>query len=209
MVHFVSHCGVTNAVYYSSQFSTAFPPLAAHTRGTSVLLDIRSGTVPNPGFPLWDLGVDDGESCKAPLEQPFTAVAHIKWGPRDIDFDALFFAPECLPRTFLIASFPDDIYPTIRSEFVSSRTQLPGAACGNSSSSGWREPPTSRWYVYFGCPVCGEYQRKHGIPILGDGNDTCAGTSFLVRPLELGQCPSCLVDQHRCRSTAPGLRLGE
>jgi hypothetical protein len=194
MVHFVSHCGVTNAVYYASQFPSAFPPLPAlqGIEYSPVLLDLRSGTVPNNFRGTWDPAVRVGHVD----EEAYGAVLRVQWGSGPSQFAGFFLHPDCLTRNFLVAAFPSEVYPTVRTIGTTGHWLNP-----------WREPPTSRWYVYFGCPVCGEYQRKHGfttIPL-----EPGLGAAYYIKPLELFRCTSCGANQRACNGTAPGLRLGE
>lgn len=196
MVYFVSHCGVTNAVYYASHFSSAFPPLAAlgPRRQPPVTLDLRTGKVPVPGLPFWEM-----ESSRPPVrEEPFTSVARVQYGPATDDWAGLFFSPAALTRNFFIAVFPSDVYDV--------RAPFQRASAFIRPQDGWRVPPTSRWYVFFGCPFCGEYHRKYGISAVGPAGD--GPTPYLVRPTEFSECPTCLGDQRKRKATAPGLRLG-
>jgi len=201
MVYFVSHCGVTNAVYYASHFSSAFPPLStfAPRQQPPVTLDIRSGKIPSPGIPSWT-GKD------VVKEESFTSVARIQFGPGADEWAALFFAPAALTRNFFIAVFPSDVYNV--------RPPFGRATAATRARDGWRVTPTSRWYVYFGCPFCGEYHRKYGFaslePWTGDGEpvEPVNPWSFLVRPTKFPECPSCLGDQRKWNATARGLRLG-
>jgi hypothetical protein len=216
MVYFVSHCGVTNAVYYASHFSSAFPPLStfAPRQQPPVTLDIRSGKIPNPGLPSWaGKDVVKEESFTSIIkeesftfivkEESFTSVAHIQFGPGADEWATLFFAPAALTRNFFIAVFPSNIYD-VRPPFGWTTT-------ATRAQDGWRVTPTSHWYVYFWCPFCGEYHRKYGFaslePRTGDA-EPLNPWSYLVRPTEFPECPSCLGDQRKWNAIARGLHLG-
>jgi hypothetical protein len=98
--------------------------------------------------------------------------------------------------------FPSDIYD-VRTPFG-----RPGSSV--TEREGWRVTPTSRWYIYFGCPFCGEYHRKYGFASLAPsiGARCVDPGSYFVRPSEFPECPSCLGDQRKRNATARGLRLG-
>ena len=192
MVHFASHCRVTNAIYYSSQLPSAFPTPAQRSAG-AIHLDLQTGTVPSPRIPLGDL------SIQPPREDAYGAVAWLHFGPADNDWAAVYFAPGCLTRNFFIALFPAGSYR------VSGHFRPPFS----SRESRWeREQPVSRFYVFFGCPVCGQYQRKHGFLPLS-GNRDPGPFPFYCTPVEFAECPRCHVDQRRCNGTAGQLRIGK
>ncbi|KAF8486584.1 hypothetical protein F5888DRAFT_1640096 [Russula emetica] len=144
MVHFASHCGVTNAVYYSSQSPSAFST-PQHRSAGSIHLDLEEGRVPIPGLPLWEL-----DPTRPVREETYGAVARVEYGPGPGDWVALFFTKSAIVRNFFIAVFPAPQYQ-VRSNFRPPFGTL-------EPRRGLREQPTSQFYVFFGCPICGEYQ---------------------------------------------------
>ena len=202
MVYFASHCGVTNAVYYASQFLSPFLPLSAHTRPSPLTLDLYAEEIPD-----WDynercfLATMHGvELEEGRWERDYGAVAFIHWGDGPENWSILFFSPECLTRTFFLAAFPTDLYPP-----------APGFQRAADLLRGppdiWRHPPTSPFYLYFGCPTCGQYQRHYGFPDVGGAAHM--GRFYFVYPLKQPRCAFCGVNQEGNGGTAPGLRLGE
>lgn len=180
MVFFASHCGVNNAAYYSCQFPSAFhdfqsadasalaPRIFYLDEDTSVRLQSYN-----------NLGAAIPGSEKAVLH-----AALVPAGPGERS-QLFFFSADSRRRTWFLASFPRPWYNVVPS-FASAR---------RNGESGRCVAPTSRVYIFYGCPVCGEYQRKYvfrrvaSTRPLGDDSPL----AYYIDPSELATCARCMV----------------
>jgi hypothetical protein len=169
MVHFISHCRVSNGTYYQSQSPSAFPqpdyfqapPLLLHTQVATVV-------VPSVGPQelCWRV-------CTSHL-----AIIPTGLGPADITY--VFFAVGCSLRTFFITVFPWEQYPVCNTVFLW-RFSYPSPKSVSSSDSveqvlyltfqvphpyfaevGTQQLPPTHWLLWFRCPVCGIYSHACG-----------------------------------------------
>jgi hypothetical protein len=107
MVHFVTHCRVTNGVYYQTQTPSAFlaplffksPPPVLHTVDTEVVI---------PPIPVGIFGPRPGEIGTEPRRVKCPHTAYFLFGPPPNDRVALFFSAQCASCTFIFQSFQLD-----------------------------------------------------------------------------------------------------
>jgi hypothetical protein len=212
MVHFVSHCRVSNGTYYQSQSPSAFPQ-PDYFQAPPLLLHIQVATVVVPSVGPQELR---WRVCTSHL-----AIIPTGLGPADITY--VFFVVGCSLRTFFITVFPWEQYPVRNTVFLW-RFSYPSPKSVSSSDSveqvlyltfqvphpyfaevGTQQLPPTHWLLWFRCPVCGIYSHACGFtPLSPPGVHPVA---ILVSPLELPACPRCSMDQSRCFSTSPSVCL--
>jgi hypothetical protein len=209
MPQFASHCRVLNAVYYASQSAAPFPTPESLCWTQLLLVDTWTGNVPLlrlpplPSFP-----------AQAPRTAHYSYVATFRHGTGKQDFTALYFSAGCVSRSWFLCVVPPS-ESAIAGPFSASGYTLSPPADGS------RQLLDARYFVFFGCPICGESIHKCGcIPLVPDDPDgvlpAADGTplnprfrAYLVEPVCLRQCPCCLSDMAQAGGTAASVQLSE
>jgi hypothetical protein len=156
MVFFATHCGVTNAAYYLVDLPSAFlPPLRGQDWNTPCIYYLPPESyVTLPHIPHF--GVD---TKPPPIHEKVMHMVVVPFGNYEDGVrptaTVLYFSASSEQRSWFVSAFPAPFYD-IKPHIVRNHLQLP-------SPNGSRVQPSSCYYVFYGCPICGEYNCKYGL----------------------------------------------
>ena len=205
---FTSHCGVTDAIFQSSHFSSPFPVSSWGQHGLFLEPFPSNSPIPLPRLAAFDQGqnqslrhlvkcshacfIDFGRERRTPHPTAPTSTSHA----------VLFFSAQFARRNFFVVSFHAPWY----------KPRGPASTYGARTEWHERQQPASRYCVFLGCTICGEYRRQYGTISVGrpdDGGSTHPSSRyFLVQPDD-AKCLRCGHKDSDGSCATVGTQLGE